>query len=31
LMDQALDAIVGFDESAEPLRAIARYVISRDR
>ncbi|MDT8380041.1 MAG: polyprenyl synthetase family protein [Desulfotignum sp.] len=31
LMDQALDAIVGFDDSAEPLRAIARYVISRDR
>ena len=31
LIDQALEAIAPFDDLAVPLRAIARYVISRDR
>lgn len=31
LIDQALEAIARFDGRAEPLRAIARYVVSRDR
>ncbi len=31
LIDQALEAIARFDGRAEPLRAIARYVITRDR
>lgn len=30
LIDQALEALVRFDNQAEPLRAIARYVITRD-
>jgi len=29
LVDIALDAVSGFDEKAEPLRAIARYIVSR--
>jgi geranylgeranyl diphosphate synthase type II len=31
LIDQALEALVRFDNQADPLRAIARYVITRDR
>jgi geranylgeranyl diphosphate synthase type II len=31
LIEQALEAIVRFDGQADPLRAIARYVVSRDR
>ena len=31
LIEQALEAIARFDGRADPLRAIARYVISRDR
>lgn len=31
LIDQALGAIDRFDSQADPLRAIARYVINRDR
>jgi geranylgeranyl diphosphate synthase type II len=31
LTDQALEAIAGFDDRADALRAIARYVITRDR
>lgn len=31
LIDQALEAIARFDGRADPLRAIARYVVSRDR
>jgi geranylgeranyl diphosphate synthase type II len=31
LIDKAFEAIVRFDGRADPLRAIARYVISRDR
>ncbi len=31
LSDQALEAIAGFDDKADALRAIARYVVTRDR
>jgi geranylgeranyl diphosphate synthase type II len=31
LIDQALETIDRFDDQADPLRAIARYVITRDR
>ncbi|NDY42144.1 polyprenyl synthetase family protein [Dissulfurirhabdus thermomarina] len=31
LLDQALAALEGFDEKADPLRAIARFVVERDR
>jgi len=31
LVDDALEAIKGFDEKADPLRAIAHYIIDRDR
>ncbi|MGC8736672.1 MAG: polyprenyl synthetase family protein [Dissulfurimicrobium sp.] len=31
LLDEALSAIAHFDEKAEPLRALARYVVERDR
>ncbi len=31
LLAQALDSIAGFDSRAEPLRAIARYVVERNR
>ncbi|MDD0975628.1 (2E,6E)-farnesyl diphosphate synthase [Pseudomonas fontis] len=29
LRDQALDALQGFDHAAEPLRALARYIVER--
>lgn len=29
LRDQALDALSGFDDKAEPLRALARYIVER--
>ena len=29
LLDQALEAIAGFDEKAEPLRYLARFVVER--
>jgi geranylgeranyl diphosphate synthase type II len=31
LLQQSLAALEGFDDRAEPLRAIARYVVERDR
>ncbi len=31
LLEQALDALAGFDHRAEPLRALARYVVERNR
>jgi len=31
LRDQALEALESFDEKAEPLRAIAKYVVDRNR
>jgi hypothetical protein len=31
LTDQAIDALDRFDGKADPLRAIAGYVINRDR
>ena len=31
LLEQGLSELESFDESAEPLRAIARYVVERDR
>lgn len=31
LLDEALSALVPFDERAEPLRAIVRYVVERNR
>jgi geranylgeranyl diphosphate synthase type II len=31
LIDSAIDAVSSFDEAAQPLRAIARYVINRKR
>jgi geranylgeranyl diphosphate synthase type II len=31
LLQQSLSALEGFDDRAEPLRAIARYVVERDR
>ena len=31
LTDQAIEALDMFDNNAEPLRAIAGYVINRDR
>ncbi len=30
LMEEAIEALAGFDESAKPLRSIARYIINRD-
>jgi geranylgeranyl diphosphate synthase type II len=29
LVDMALESLAGFDEKAEPLREIARYIVSR--
>jgi geranylgeranyl diphosphate synthase type II len=31
LLNQAISELEFFDDSAEPLRAIARYVVGRDR
>ena len=31
LVEEALSAIAGFDDRADPLRAIARYVVERKR
>lgn len=31
LIDEAVDAVAGFGEAGEPLRAIARYIIERNR
>jgi geranylgeranyl diphosphate synthase type II len=31
LIDNALQALVSFDQKAEPLRAIAKYIIDREK
>lgn len=31
LVDESIDSLEGFDDSADPLRAIAAYIINRDR